>query len=137
MCRLCDPYSEPIVPNDGGARVAAFIFWAVWTLVLMAFAFWTGRASASELDTIRDAAWFAYHNKQVITSDGVRDCDDNMLFAYRYLAERGIASAPGFCTRNGNGHVFLRVGHMVIDNWSLVPTEEVVARIKRRCHAQM
>lgn len=121
MCNHCDPYSEPIVPNDGGAGVTAFVFWAVWTFVLMALAFWAGRASASELDTIRDAAWYAYHNKKTITRDGELDCDDNARFAHDYLAERGIFSTYDTCIRNGEGHMFLLVGELAIDNSSPEP----------------
>jgi hypothetical protein len=121
MCDFCDPY-PPIPPRDNsGARVTAFTFWAVWTVILMSFAFWAGRASASELDTIRDAAWYAYHNRKTITWDGELDCDDNARFAHDYLAERGIFSTYDTCIRNGEGHVFLLVGELAIDNSSPEP----------------
>jgi hypothetical protein len=117
--------AEHIVRDDrGGAKLIAWI-WAAWLLIIVAaLVLFPGKAKADDWKEISRSAWLAYYNRDIITPDGVLDCDDNMLVAYRYLKATGVASTPRLCTRNGNGHTYLLIQGRAIDNRSPFPMSE-------------
>lgn len=110
------PYEVSVEERQKGARAAGYILLSgLMLLVFMLFGF-VACALADDMDIARDAAWYAYHDKKVVTKDGVLDCDDNALKALRYMNERGVYPHVQICRRKGEGHVYLTYNGYAIDN---------------------
>ena len=66
-------------------------------------------------DDLQDAATIANTNRELVTRDGVVDCDDAALKAFMHLAVTGHRPDLMYCKIDGVGHAWVRVDGMAID----------------------